>query len=251
MPSFVSTVRASSSPRSPARSAIAKDRAAAIGFTGTINGGTAKVDGVVDLTRPAEPRGSITLSAQDVAFEYPEGLQTESNARLTLTLAATGPTLAGRIDVLGGVYREPLVVSSRLLRAGAGGHRHRRRLRRLSLRAASRSDAGDDGGDSHRQQLRAARDLRARFRIIGTPERPGVIGRIEAAPDGEIFLAGNTYRIERLVLDFADPRAIAPDLTFLAQTRVGSTPIEVELQCPARRRLRAAGEVARVGRHRR
>ena len=87
--------------------------------------------------------------------------------------------------------------------------------------------------------------------MTGTPERPGLIGRIEAAPDGEVFLAGNTYRVERLVLDFSNPRAIAPDLSFLAQTRVGSAPIEVELLCPADGPLRAAGEVAVVGRHRR
>ena len=60
-----------------------------------------------------------------------------------------------------------------------------------------------------------------------------MIGRIEASPDGEIYLAGNTYRIERLIVDFANPRAIAPDLSFLAETRVGSTPIEVELTCTA------------------
>ena len=60
-----------------------------------------------------------------------------------------------------------------------------------------------------------------------------MIGRIEASPDGEIYLAGNTYRIERLIVDFANPRAIAPDLSFLAETRVGSTPIEVELTCAA------------------
>ena len=48
-----------------------------------------------------------------------------------------------------------------------------------------------------------------------------MIGRIEASPDGEIYLAGNTYRIERLIVDFANPRTIAPDLSFLAETRVG------------------------------
>ena len=76
-------------------------------------------------------------------------------------------------------------------------------------------------------------DLSTRLRIVGTVERPGVIGRIEASPDGQIYLAGNTYRIDRLIVDFANPRAIAPDLSFLAETRVGSTPIEVELQCTA------------------
>ena len=212
---------------------MAKDRAAAIGLTGTINGGPAKVDGVVDLTRPAEPRGSITLAAQDVVFEYPDGLQSESNVRLSLTLAATEPTLAGRIDVLGGVYREPLVLTSRLLdglaqrglatAAGSPGF-----LSGLRLDVTLATTEGIRI-DNNYGRLEIAGTLR----ITGTPERPGVIGRLEAAPDGEVFLAGYTYRIERLVLDFADPRAIAPDLTFLAQTRVGSTPIEIELLCPA------------------
>jgi len=212
---------------------IAKDLRAAIGLTGTVNGGTAKVDGVVDLTRPAEPRGSIALTAQDVVFEYPDGLQTESNVRLSLTLAGTEPRLTGRIDVLGGTYREPLVLTNRLLdglthrglvtAAGAPGVLSSLRLD-LTLAATEEIRIENNYG-----RLGIAGTLR----ITGTPERPAVIGRLEAAPDGEVFLAGNTYRVERLVLDFADPRAIVPDLTFLAQTRVGSTPIEIELSCPA------------------
>ena len=212
---------------------IAKDRAAAIGLTGTINGGAAKVDGTLDLTRPAEPRGAITLTARDVVFEYPDGLQTESNVRLSLTLADTERTLAGRIDVLGGLYREPLVLTSRLLE-GLAQRRLATPAGPPSFLSSLRLDltlATTEGiqVDNNYGRLGIAGTLR----ITGTPERPGVIGRLEAAPDGEVFLAGNTYRIERLVLDFADPRTIAPDLTFVAQTRVGSLPIELELLCPA------------------
>ena len=82
-------------------------------------------------------------------------------------------------------------------------------------------------------------DLSTRLRIVGSVERPGVIGRIEASPDGEIYLAGNTYRIERLIVDFANPRAIAPDLSFLAETRVGSTPDRGRADVRGERRLRA------------
>ena len=141
--------------------------------------------------------------------------------------------MSGRIDVLGGTYREPIVLTSRLLEG----------LRQSGIATAARPPdflstlgldltlATTDGIriDNNYGRLEMAGTLR----ITGTPERPGLIGRIEAAPDGEVFLAGNTYRVERLVLDFSNPRAIAPDLSFLAQTRVGNAPIDVELLCPA------------------
>ena len=207
-------------------------RTATIRMAGTVNGGAAELNGEIDVTTIGDPRGRVTMLARNVALEYPEGLQTESNANLTLTLAAAGATLAGRVDVLGGSYREPLLVSSQVLSGLRQGldspapmSPFLSRLR-LDLSLASVEDVRIDNNYGRL-------DLSTRLRIVGTVERPGVIGRIEASPDGEIYLAGNTYRIERLIVDFANPRAIVPDLSFLAETRVGSTPIEVELTCAA------------------
>jgi outer membrane protein assembly complex protein YaeT len=77
-------------------------------------------------------------------------------------------------------------------------------------------------------------NLAANLRVVGTPAEPGAIGRLEATRDSEIYLAGNTYRIERLVIDLTNRRAIAPSVSFLAETRVGDVPIEVALECPAK-----------------
>jgi outer membrane protein assembly factor BamA len=212
---------------------VDKGRRATVSMAGTVNGGAAEVKGDIDLAAIGDPRGRVTLSARGVALEYPEGLQTESNANLTLTLGGAGPTLAGRIDVLGGSYREALLVSSRALSAWrqagiASSPPSSRFLSRLRLDLALATV------DAVRIDNNYGRlDLSAGLKIVGSLERPGVIGRVEAGPDGEIYLAGNTYRIERLIVDFANPRAIAPDLDFLANTRVGSSPIEVELQCTA------------------
>src|SRR4029453_1369853 len=60
-----------------------------------------------------------------------------------------------------------------------------------------------------------------------------VPGGRRAAEEGEIYLGGNTYRIERLVIDLTSPRGIAPDVNFGARTRVGDLPIAVELRGPA------------------
>ncbi len=211
---------------------VDENRIATISMAGTVNGGAAEINGEIDVTTIGEPKGRVTLSAKNVALEFPEGLQTESNANVTLSLAAAGATLTGRADVLGGSYREPLLVSSQVLSGLRQGidppapmSPFLSRLR-LDLSLASVEDVRIDNNYGRL-------DVSTRLRIVGTVERPGVIGRIEASPDGEIYLAGNTYRVERLIVDFANPRAIAPDLSFLAETRVGSTPIEVELQCTA------------------
>ena len=76
-------------------------------------------------------------------------------------------------------------------------------------------------------------DVGAALRLVGTAARPGVLGRLQAADDGEIYLGGNTYRIERLTIDLTNPRAIAPEVNFSAQTRIGALPIGIELRCPA------------------
>jgi hypothetical protein len=81
--------------------------------------------------------------------------------------------------------------------------------------------------DNNYGRLNAA----AALRVEGTADRPALLGRIEAQPDGELYLAGNTFRIQNFLVEFTDPHASIPDVTFLADTRVGNVPIEVSLQC--------------------
>ena len=42
--------------------------------------------------------GRIAATAENVALEYPEGLRTESNASLMLTLSSAGNVLSGRVE---------------------------------------------------------------------------------------------------------------------------------------------------------
>jgi outer membrane protein assembly factor BamA len=211
---------------------IGSGRAIAVTMTGLVNGGAAKITGEIDAAALDDPRGRLTLTARNVAVEYPDGFATESNADLTLTLGGASHSLTGRIEVLNGTYREPLVISSGLV---AG-------LQREAVSAASGSSmlsklrldvavvtAEDIRVDNNYGRL----NLSANLRLVGTPSEPGAIGRIEATQDSEIYLAGNTYKIERLVVDLTNRRAIAPSVSFLAETRVGSVPIEIELECPA------------------
>ena len=161
----------------------------------------------------------------------PSARSTESNVDLELALGAAS-TLTGRIDVLDGTYREALVLSSQLLNFSSASGIVRTTpppewLSRLRLNVAV-ATAADVRIDNNYGRL----DVGASLRLVGTAANPSVLGRLQAAEDGEIFLSGNTYRVERLTIDLTNPRTITPEVNFSAQTRIGNLPIGIDLRCP-------------------
>ena len=221
--------------------AVDAARKATIYLNGDINGGAAYLEGDFVLDEITLPRGRLTLTAWNVMLEYPEGFQTESNANLSLTLGPAS-TLSGRVDVISGLYREPLVVSRNLL-AGFGGAAAPSLAAESSFLHRLRLDVTIATTNEIRIDNNYGRlNLTANLQTTGSAASPGVIGRIEAESDGEVYLAGNTYRIQTLTIDLTNPRVISPEVTFLAETRVGSTPIEIALQCgtgPCEREVRS------------
>ncbi|MBW8868143.1 MAG: translocation/assembly module TamB domain-containing protein, partial [Acidobacteria bacterium] len=144
-----------------------------------------------------------------------------------------GSTLAGRIDLLNGTYREPIVLSRGLL-TGLGRSDAATPATASPFLANLRLDVAVASAEAVRIDNNYGRlNVAAELKISGTADRPGATGRIEALPDGRIYLAGNTYRVETLAVDLSNPFAIEPDLTFLAETRVDNVSIEVALQCTA------------------
>jgi outer membrane protein assembly complex protein YaeT len=212
---------------------VGAGRTVTVSLAGSINTGNATVDGTIGLADLAAPLGKLQLVGRNVALEYPSGFQTESDVNLELALTGATSTLTGRIDVLDGTYREALVITTQLLSLSStsgivGAAPPADWLSRLRFDVAV-ATARDVQIDNNYGRF----DMGASLRLVGTAASPGVIGRIQAADGGEIFLGGNTYRIERLSIDLANPRAISPDVNFVAQTRVGDLPINVELRCPA------------------
>jgi outer membrane protein insertion porin family len=211
---------------------IAAGRKASISIAGQVNTGSATLEGTIDLGSLAQPTGRLRFNGRDVAFEYPPGLQTNSNVNLELALGASSSTVTGRVDVLDGTYREALVLSTQVLNFSSTGGIARAapaaewlsRIR-LNIAVATASDVRIDNNYGRF-------DVGATFRIAGTAARPGVLGRLQAAEDGEIYLGGNTYRIERLEVDLTNPRAMTPEVNFSAVTRIGDLPIGLELTCP-------------------
>ncbi|HZM60509.1 MAG TPA: translocation/assembly module TamB domain-containing protein, partial [Vicinamibacterales bacterium] len=203
-----------------------------IALTGLVNGGPTDVRGTLALENLMSPSGRVTLTARNVVLEYPEGFQTESNADLALTLSLSASTLSGRVDVLSGLYREPLIVSRSLL-AGLGSA-----VPSVESQSSFLTNLRLDVTVATTNEIRIDNNygrvnLSANLLVTGSAAKPGLLGRLEAEPDGEVFLAGNTYRIQTLTVDLTNPRTIAPSVTFLAETRVKNVPIEITMQCPA------------------
>jgi outer membrane protein assembly factor BamA len=212
--------------------AVDAARRATIYLNGDINGGPTYVEGEFALDEISAPHGRLSVAAWGVMLEYPEGFQTESNANLSLALGPAS-TLSGRVDVVSGLYREPLVISRNLLTsfgtsAAPSVTAESSFLQNLKLDVTI-ATANEIRIDNNYGRL----NLTANLQATGSAAQPGILGRIEAEPDGEVYLAGNTYRIQTLTVDLANPRVIAPEVTFLAETRVGRTPIEIALQCGA------------------
>jgi autotransporter translocation and assembly factor TamB len=171
--------------------AVDAARRATIYLNGDLNGGPAYVEGTFALDEITSPQGRLTVKAWNVMLEYPEGFQTESNADLAFVLGPAS-ALSGRVDVLSGLYREPLVVSQRLL-AGFGGSAapavgaESPFLENLRLDVTI-ATANEIRIDNNYGRL----NLTANLQATGSAAHPGVVGRLEAEPDGEVYLAGNT-----------------------------------------------------------
>ena len=134
--------------------------------------------------------------------------------------------------MLSGIYREPLIVSRSLL--GGLGSAVPSVESQSSFLTNLRLDVIVATTNEIRIDNNYGRvNLSANLLVTGSAAKPGLLGRLEAEPDGEVFLAGNTYRIQTLTVDLTNPRTIAPSVTFLAETRVKNVPIEIAMQCPA------------------
>jgi outer membrane protein assembly complex protein YaeT len=201
------------------------------GLQGLVNGGPLTVEGRVAFPDLEITEADLSIEARGMAIEYPAGLQTEVDARLSLTQAAGQPTplLAGTVSVLRGSYRAPISLLA-LAQRGADAPR----LRdfdpdpgpfdpiRLNVEITTVEDIVVDNNYG---RFQAGADLR----LVGTIGEPGLAGRATLREGGEVFLAGTRYRLEQSTVDFVSPDRIEPELGIIARTRVAGNDIRLDI----------------------
>jgi outer membrane protein insertion porin family len=199
-------------------------------FSGTANGGRLQLDGgfLLDGFRPAS--GGLVIAVERAALEYPDGLQSEANAIVTLRPGETAWSLTGEVSIERSAYTDPISVAAL-----------------LATRATRAPSAGRD--DSWLDELRlnlwvtTVQDLivdnnYGRFeiggalRVIGTTSEPVLAGRLTFAEGGEMYLAGNTFRIARGSVSFTNAFRIVPELDLELRTLVSGTDITLRIDGP-------------------
>ena len=197
------------------------NRLEVIGLEGDINGGRFAVIGGLEYKGLNITRGSLSVEADEVALNIPDGMRTEIDSTLSLSFA-NRKLLSGNIEIVRGAYREPLSLAVGLATASrdraaatptaAGGPSLFEQLE-LSVAVVSADDLIVDNNYGRM-------DLGVDVRLVGTAARPAIVGRASIREGGTLFLGGRSYLIERGVIDFTDARAIVPELDLLARTRV-------------------------------
>ncbi len=70
---------------------------------------------------------------------------------------------------------------------------------------------------------------RGDVRLVGTSAHPGLLGRLEVLPGGELEMSGVRYELDRATVTFTDPTRIEPFLDVLGHTTVQNWDITVGL----------------------
>jgi autotransporter translocation and assembly factor TamB len=205
---------------------------------GTLNGGALAGEGRIDIAGPQQGTSSLTLTADGVYLEFPEGLRTVSNARLNVGGDFPRLKLSGTVDVLEGSYTDPLTVERGVMRY-------------LESEQSTITVDGEPGAVSRAQLDIGVRTLSpitvnnniargnitAELRVLGTVDQPGLTGRVEVEEGAELRLRERKYAVDRAVITFTNEQAIEPILDVVATTQVAKTNITMTISGDATRKL--------------
>jgi outer membrane protein assembly complex protein YaeT len=199
-------------------------------FSGTANGGELVVEGGFLLTGARATGGALTVQVLRAALEYPQGLQSESDALLTLRPEETGWNLTGDVIVDRSVFNEPISIAAlaaaRQTRAPSPPDEEGRlHDLRLNVFVTTREDLRVDNNYA---RLEAG----AAVRLVGPADQPILGGRVTLREGGEVYLAGRTFHVARGSISFSNPNRIDPEFDVELQTRASGADITLTLSGP-------------------
>lgn len=189
------------------------------GVRGLANGGVLALDGTIEFEGMTLSGGALNIQAQQVALELPRGLRSELDALVTFRPDPRSPSIVGDIRVVQSAYTETITLAALARQAALpvapSGTVQRPYLDRLQLNLTITTTEPITIDNNYG---RLAAD--ANVRLIGTVAEPGMEGRITLNEGGQVYLAGNTFRITRGDISFTDRRHIHPEFNIAAEARV-------------------------------
>ncbi|OLD15471.1 MAG: hypothetical protein AUI91_15920 [Acidobacteria bacterium 13_1_40CM_3_56_11] len=192
-------------------------------------GGTLRLSGSVNYAE-SPLRYDVSVRTDRVRIRYPEGMSWLVGGSLRLTGTPTAGLLSGRVMIERVTLTQGLEVAGMLVSAKEGitspttSSPYLRNLQ-FDMEALSAPDARMEWPGA---QLQADANLRVR----GTWEHPILLGHIHLL-SGDLYFAGNRYRVTRGDLNFSNPFRLDPVLNVEASTTIQQYEITLNFNGPA------------------
>jgi len=203
-----------------------------VDLRGQLNGGSVTISGSAAFDSSSSER-AMHLTARDVFVEYPLGLRNRISADLVLSGGFDTPTLRGTTTFLTEPYRESLPRMAQLLAAFS-----------QPARGATFESSGRLGSVALDVTMVSSIPLRLdnslgqiemlpQLRLVGTIDRPGLLGSVAILDGGTIRLQSRTYSLTDSRMDFDPDDGFVPQLRIAGTTRVGEYTITLQMSGPA------------------
>ena len=198
-------------------------------MTAEAGGGTLHLSGGLNYAE-AVLRYDVSVRTDRLRIRYPEGMSWLVGGTLRLAGTPQAAVLSGRVTIervtlAGGLEVAATLVSSKEGINGPVASSSFLRNLQFDIEAVSAPDARVEWTNA---ELRAEANLRVR----GTWEHPIILGHIHVL-SGDLYFAGNRYRVTRGDINFANPFRLDPVLNVEATTTVQQYEITLNFNGPS------------------
>ena len=195
-------------------------------LTGEVGGGKVTLAGFYSYGG-TEPHFRIQANASHVHVNYPETITSEANASLTLMGAESRSLLSGTVTVLNVAMHSHTDIGSVLTSAAAPPSAGAPTTGPLT---GMRFDVRIQTSPAIQFRSDLAQNLQAdgTMTLRGTPDNPGMIGRLSVT-SGDLIFFGNTYTVDQGTITFSNPNQIAPILNVDLGTTVQGVDVTLNI----------------------
>lgn len=209
---------------------LAGNRITFDGLTGEANGGQVTLTGQAVVTSGDLQEGDVTVVARGVGVEYPVGLRSEVDARVTVRAVGGDVydlSARGDVQIRRSGYTDPISLAALARAASTAGVQPAPTLidgMRLDIAVTTDEDIRVDNNYGRF-------DTGAQVRLVGTYAQPGLSGRATFREGGTLYAAGRSFTLVRGTVSFTNLSRIEPDLDLQAETRLpGQGTVTLTLQ---------------------
>lgn len=210
---------------------LSRGRVTIQNLAGALNGGEFRGSGTFGLSGTTIREASGNFSIQNMFLNFPEGLQTSSEADIRLTTTDDQIFIGGEARILEGSFRRNVDLQTELvhfLQSGQNaipeGAKRSAFLSQIRFNLPVRT-MNPIVVDNNLAQLSATANLR----LVGTYYKPSVTGLVTMEEGGQLHLQENDYVIDTGTIEFLNANRIEPSLTLVAETEASGYSIQLHI----------------------